>query len=93
MIYWLSIYGYGIALTKGILRACSTRKFCVFKALKEHFPCFLRGIFIKVVNFSHLKIQDFVMHFIYNFLQLRPPFLKQLLLGMHSEWISGFCSY
>jgi hypothetical protein len=65
MIYWLSISGYGIALTKGILGACSTRKFCVFKALKEHFPCFLRGIFIKVVNFSHLKIQDFVNNALY----------------------------
>ena len=48
----------------------------VSEASEEHFLCFLKGIFIKVVNFLHLTIQDFVMrnvllHFItfYNFIQ------------------------
>ena len=39
--------------------------------------CYLREIFIKVVKFLHLKVQDFVMNFI-TFCNLIPPVLKQL---------------
>jgi hypothetical protein len=39
------------------------KKIGVSKASEEYFPCFLRGIFIKLVNFLHLKIQDFIVHY------------------------------
>jgi hypothetical protein len=59
----------------GIAACPPPKKFCVSKASEEHFPCFLRRMLINVMNFLHLKIQDFTNSF-YNFLQLHPPVLK-----------------
>jgi hypothetical protein len=79
------------AILLPVLLHLNQREFCIFEASEEHFPFFLRDIFIKVVNYLHLKIQDFVLHFIalHNFI---PLILKQRLLNKVEYIILKFLS-
>ena len=65
---------------------------CVSEASEEHFSCFLRGMFINVMNFLHSKLQDFVIHFVtfYNFVL---PVLKQTFALYAITSMNWFCSY
>ena len=68
-----------------ILEHAFPENVCVSEASEEHFPCFLRGICITCsCDFLHLKIKDFVMHFI-TFYNLIPLVLKQRLLCIQSN--------